>query len=113
MRHDVYIVWMTPKTKVCSADANSAQGQSQGQSQTGKKEVGFDQLEVGDRVEIEFNRHEDSAAQKNIHQSPQMHQKHGRHRTHVGYATAITILPPRTHDQSSSEGREGERGRNR
>ena len=67
-----------------------------------KKEVTLDQLEVGDRVEVQFTPEEDSAAHNNVHQSQQMRQKHGRHRTHVGYATAITIMPSREHGQSSS-----------
>jgi hypothetical protein len=95
-RHNVYVVWLTPKTKVCEATNESVT------SEHAKKEVMLDQLEVGDRVEVEFTRAEDSVAHNNIHQSQQMRQKHGRHRTHVGYATAVTILPSREHAQSSS-----------
>ena len=95
-RHNVYIAWLTPRTKVCEATHES------GTSQNAKKEVTLDQLEVGDHVEVQFTPEEDSAAHNNVHQSQQMRQKHGRHRTHVGYAMAITIMPSREHGQSSS-----------
>ena len=32
MRHDVYIVWMTPKTKVCTANADAASTGQKGPS---------------------------------------------------------------------------------
>jgi len=95
-RHNVYIVWLTPKTKVCEATHES------GTSQNAKKEVTLDQLEVGDHVDVQFTPEEDSVAHNNVHQSQQMRQKHGRHRTHVGYATAITIMPSREHGQSNA-----------
>jgi hypothetical protein len=95
-RHNVYVVWLTPKTKVCQETHES------GSTERARKECAFDELEVGDRVEVQFTPEEDSAAHQNIHQSQQMRQKHGRHRTHVGYATAITIMPPHEHAQSSS-----------
>jgi hypothetical protein len=95
-RHNVYVVWLTPKTKVCQETRET------GSTEHAKKECALDELEVGDRVEVQFTREEDSAPHQNVHQSQQMRQKHGRHRTHVGYATAITIMPPREHAQSSS-----------
>ena len=102
-RHDVYIVWLTQKTKVCEAsrEAGGASENARG-SDHAKKEVACDQLEVGDRVEVQFVPQEDSAAHNNIHLSQPMRQKHGRHRTHVGFASAITILPPREHGQAGS-----------
>jgi hypothetical protein len=108
-RHNIYIVWLTPKTKVCEAarDAGTSDrakdaAPESGTSEHAKKEVALDQLEVGDHVEIQFTRNEDSASHNNIHQSEQMRRKHGRHRTHVGFATTITIMPPSDHAQSSS-----------
>jgi hypothetical protein len=95
-RHNVYIVWLTPKTKVCETTQKS------GTSEHAKKEVMLDKLEVGDRVEVQFAPAEDSVAHNNVHQSQQIRQKHGCHRTHVGYATEITILPSREHAQLSS-----------
>jgi hypothetical protein len=66
---------------------------NQTQSQQGeKKECTLDQIEVGDHVEIQFNRREESGANSVAHQTEQMRQKHGRHRTFVGTATSITIL---------------------
>lgn len=101
-RHNVYVVWMTPKTKVCRASHETGAAEHAKTSEDAQKECAFDELEVGDHVEVQFTPEEDSAAHHNIHQSQQMRQKHGRHRTHVGYATAITIMPPREHGQSSS-----------
>jgi hypothetical protein len=89
-RHNVYIVWMTPRTKVCELEKS---GQTQAETGAGKREVGFDQLEVGDHVEIQFSKSEESGANAGIHQTDRMRSKHGRHRTFVGYASAITILP--------------------
>ncbi len=116
-RHNVYMVWLTPRTKVCEASAeqgrpNSALEQvrrrtqaSQGQNQASqgeKKECTLDQLEVGDHVVISFNPREESGASSVAHQTEQMRQKHGRHRTYVGYATEITIVTPRDEDRSDS-----------
>jgi hypothetical protein len=104
-RHNVYIVMLTPRTKVCEASRDSEKSsQTPGQSEAQKKEVALDQLEVGDHVEIQFARREDSGANNFAHQTEQMRQKHGRHRTYVGYATSVTILPSKDHDQSSSAG---------
>ena len=102
-RHNVYIVWLTPKTKVCQATQNhESRATERATSDQEKKEVMLDQLEVGDRVEVAFTPQEESAEHANVHQTEQMRGKHGRHRTHVGYATAITILPAREHGQSGS-----------
>jgi phosphatidate phosphatase PAH1 len=98
-RHNVYVVWMTPKTKVCEATNESGASQN-ARSESSKKECALDRLEVGDHVEVQFTPQDESAAHSNIHQSEQMRSKHGRHRTHVGYATAITIMPSKDHDQS-------------
>jgi hypothetical protein len=117
-RHNVYMVWLTPKTKICEAGAEHGkssqnQNQSQRQSQAEKKEVTLDQLEVGDHVEIQFNRREESGANSVAHQTEQMRQKHGRHRTFVVNASSITILPSRDEDRSGSktEGSSSERPR--
>jgi len=45
-RHNVYMVWMTPKTKVCCEN-----GEGSDRSQGNKSEVTLDKLEVGDHVE--------------------------------------------------------------
>jgi hypothetical protein len=95
-RHNVYIVWLSPKTKICETADGSAK------SDGNKKECSLAQLEVGDHVEAQFTPHEDSAAHNNVHLSQQMREKHGRHRTHVGFATEITILPGSDHDRSNA-----------
>jgi hypothetical protein len=119
-RHNVYIVWMTPRTKVWEATeepgrSNQDQRENRGQtqSQSGSKEVTLDKLEVGDHVEIQFTHHEQSGATNDVHQTQRMREKHGRHRTFVGTATSITILPPMEHQQSGSrrEARSFERPR--
>jgi hypothetical protein len=117
-RHNVYVAWLTPRTTICettaaSASANHEQRQEKGQSpnQSGKKELALDQLEVGDHVEIQFSPQDESGANKNVHQNQQMRQKHGRHRTFVGYAMSIAVQPSGDHKQtnSSSERTSGER----
>ncbi len=91
-RHNVYYVWLSPQTKVCESSAASEKaGQSQGAAGQ-KAEVALDRLEVGDHVEIQFTRREDSAGTQSAHQTEQMRNKHGRHRTFVGSATSVTIL---------------------
>lgn len=104
-RHNVYIVWLTPKTKVCTAQAGGVKSNDGStKSEAEKKEMAFDQLEVGDHVEIAFTPFEDSDAHKHVHQSQHMQSKHGRHRTHIGYATAITILSTPEQGQNGSAG---------
>jgi hypothetical protein len=93
-RHNVYYVWMTPKTKVCESWALPEKSNTQTETQRSdqKREVSFENLEVGDHVEIQFAMRDDSST-ASAHQTEQMRRKHGRHRTHVGYATEVTILP--------------------
>jgi hypothetical protein len=117
-RHNVYIAWLTPRTKICEAPADTDKanqdqnrGKRESQSSIGNKEVALDQLEVGDHVEIQFNRGEESGANSGVHQTQQMRQKHGRHRTFVGFATAITILPSREHNQAGTRGESNPTGR--
>jgi hypothetical protein len=122
MRHNVYMVWLSPRTKVCEASAgygrssathdaadanrNAADGDKTANRDKNMKEVTLDQLEVGDRVEIKFNKREDSAGNTLAHQSDQMRQKYGRHRTYVVDATSITILPSDGRDNDRSATRE-------
>jgi hypothetical protein len=104
-RHNVYIAWLTPRTKICDAkDDRGQEGQNRdaNAASSTKKELALDQLEVGDHVEIKFSHGDNSASNAGVHQTQQMRQKHGRHRTFVGFATEVTVLPHRDHDQSSS-----------
>ncbi len=110
-RHNVYFVWLSPRTKICEMSAehtNSTQAQRQ---QAEKKECTLDQIEVGDHVEIQFSRRQESSGNSIAHQTEQMRQKHGRHRTFVGNASSITILAYKDGDRSGSkpEGNSGER----
>lgn len=110
-RHSIYIAWLMPRTKICECADESAkssqgerrnQGQGQTQNQNDRKEIAFDQLEVGDHVELQFSPGDESASNRGVHQSPQMRQKHGRHRTFVGFATEITVVPRKDHDKTST-----------
>ncbi len=108
-RHNVYMIWLSPKTKVCQKGMDSGKpGET--------KECTLDKLEIGDRVEIEYRTREDSASnsQKDTAKAQEMRNKHGRHRTYHGYATAITIMPhPDMHkdsDHSSKESKESSTG---
>jgi len=110
-RHNVYIAWLTPRTRIFEAseqpgksDQKEPQSASQTQSHGERKECTFDQIEVGDHVEIQFTPQEESGANNNVHQNQQMRQTHGRNRTFVGYATSIKVLPAKDHDKSSSGG---------
>jgi hypothetical protein len=95
-RENIYIVWLSPRTKVCEAgNAGGRAGQ--------KKETSLDRVEVGDTVEIEFTPHEETAGHPGASQTAQMRQKHGRDRTHVGEAEEITILPSK-HESGKSDG---------
>ncbi len=121
-RHNIYIAWLTPRTKICECtdeSAKSGQGdrqnssQGQAQSQSDRKEIAFDQLEIGDHVELQFSPGKDSGSNRGVHQSPQMRQKHGHHRTFVGFATAITVMPRKDHDKANAttDARSNERAR--
>jgi hypothetical protein len=104
-RHNVYIAWLTPRTKVCDASeerGREGRNNAANAASSTKKEIALDQLEVGDHVEIRFSPGDNSAANAGTHQTQQMRQKHGRHRTFVGFATEVTILPSSEHHQASS-----------
>jgi hypothetical protein len=108
-RHNVYIAWLSPRTKITESGRHAGtsdpnQRRNDGQSQAGgeNKALSFDQLEVGEHVEVQFSMVEDSNASNNVHQNQQMRQRHGRHRTFVGYATSITIRPSGDHDKTGA-----------
>src|SRR5262249_36263145 len=102
------------KTKICECTEESGpsrQGQDQASHKGDKKECGLDQLEVGDHVEIQFNRRDESGEGHVAHQSERMRGKHGRHRTHVGYATEVTILVPKDGEHARSGSQEKEQSK--
>jgi hypothetical protein len=92
-RETVYIAWLSPRTKVYQASDDSGK--------SGKKEVSFDQIDVGEHVEIQFNPREETDADAGANQTEQMRRKHGRNRIVIGDAMAITILPSKDDDKSS------------
>jgi hypothetical protein len=108
-RHNIYIAWLSPRTKITekghgtvTSDANQRRNPGQTPDRDENMALRFDQLEVGDHVEVQFSMHEDSNASTNVHLNQQMRQRHGRHRTFVGYATSITVLPDGEHDKASA-----------
>ncbi len=110
-RHDVYIIWMSPRTKVCECSEDSAKSnrdQSSSSSKGEKKECSLDKLEVGDYVEVQFQPRDESNETHVAHQTERMREKHGRHRTHVGIATEVTILGSQEGEHSGSGSQEKE-----
>jgi hypothetical protein len=95
-RANIYHVWLTPKTKVCTCCDESGKPAE-------KKECGLDKLQVGDRVEVTFARRDDSASNAGANLSEQMKSKHGRHRIYSIDAQEVTILPA-MHEASGSSG---------
>jgi len=100
-RANVYMVWLSPKTKVCSCCDDSGK-------ETAKKECNIDKLEVGDRVEITYSRREGSAANLVGHLTDLMKSKHGRRRIQAVDAQEVTILPAMHEGSSSSSAKSGD-----
>jgi hypothetical protein len=110
-RHDVYIVWLSPRTKLCECMEESGKSnatKNQGSNKTEKKECSLEKLEVGDHVEIQFQPREESSENHVAHQTERMREKHGRHRTHVGSASEVTIIVLKDDEQSHSASKEKE-----
>jgi len=115
-RHNVYIVWLTPNTKVCEANQSGSGQANARDSERGAaskpRELSWEQLEVGDHVEVTFTRREgtDSTASgpAQATSGTATSRKHGRHRTYFGDAVSITILPE---SQSQHYGYSPDQGR--
>jgi len=86
-RANVYMVWLSPKTKVSSRCDDSGK-------ETAKKDCGLDKLEIGDHVEISFSRRDETVGHSGSSVSDAMKTRHGRHRIYAVNAQEITILPP-------------------
>jgi len=104
-RHNVYIVWLSPRTKVCecmeeSGKSNAAKPES---DKGEKKACSLDKIEIGDHVEVQFQPRDESSETHFAHQTDRMREKHGRHRTHVGIATEVTILVPKDQEHFNSK----------
>ncbi len=89
-RHNVYLVWLSPKTKVCECCDESGKSSE-------AKECSWDKLEIGDRVEVVMTTRDKSGSNSNDKAA----MKHGRHRTFMGDANEIRILP--NEDQGSKD----------
>jgi hypothetical protein len=83
-RQNVYLVWLSPKTKVCKAKIGGGD----------KEQCPLDALEVGDRVEIQMAPRTESSSNNQGTPTDAMRKKHGRNRIFVGDAAEITILAP-------------------
>ncbi len=107
-RHNVYYVWLTPRTKICEGTARGEKTAAAGETARSgqKREITLDNLEVGDHVEIQFTKNDDSGSTGSAHQTEQMRRKHGRHRTHVGFASEITVLPDMGSHEAQGERRD-------
>jgi len=127
-RHNVYLVWITPRTEIRRAAARRGDGDRDAQSNERQNQntadasrntsaVSFDLLEVGDRVEVRFHPRNTASENQNS-----MNRRHGRHRTYFGDASAITILSEpgqydrdrdRTGDRDGDRDSSGNRDTNR
>jgi len=98
-REDVYIAWLSPKTKVCECTNSSGKSDS-------TKDCSLDRLEIGDRVEMKFVPRSDSQSGTTV-QNDKARTKHGRHRTWVGEANSITIMPAMASNKSTNGSKSG------
>ena len=59
---NVYIVWLTPSTKICEGQAHGGKAAAAGETrrEDQKRELALDNLEVGDHVEIQFTKNDES-----------------------------------------------------
>jgi hypothetical protein len=99
-RMNVYVLAISSKTKVCEVKEMGKEG-----SASAKEEAcELDKLEIGDRVEVTFES-KMTSEDKNKDDAKTEIQKHGRHRTYFGTATAIKIMeePVRFDRSNASE----------
>jgi hypothetical protein len=102
-RMNVYVIAVNDKTKVCECKEAGKEGSA---SAAKEEKCDLDKLEIGDRVEIQFEPRDESSGSHVAHQTERMREKHGRHRTHVGYATEVTIMTSREEEHSGSKEKE-------
>ena len=94
-RRNIYIVSISPRTKVYQASGDSRKADQ-------KKEASLDRVDVGEVVEVQMTRRAETAAEPGVDQSGPARRKHGRYRVVLGDAKEITILSPATEDKPSS-----------
>jgi len=98
-RMNVYVVAISPKTKVCECTTTGKDSSTS----TKEEACDIDKLEIGDRVEVCFNPKMPSNSSEEKDNNKASTQKHGRHRTYFGNATAVKILTePTEGDHSAS-----------
>jgi hypothetical protein len=128
-RHNLYIVWLTPRTEIRNAASYRDRGrndQERGNQERGNANTkadanrggvealaGFTDLEVGDRVEVRFL--QTRSGEENATTSSR---RHGRHRIYFGNAQSITILSEpsqndRDRDRDSNRDDDANRDRDR
>jgi len=138
-RHNVYLVAITPRTKVRMAnsssgdnananargnDDNNANAKANRNSNNNNDanndrgiDVALERLEVGDRVEVTMNIRDESGSGSNAgnanagNANAAARAKHGRHRTYFGDAVEINILDTNDGDRGDADSnRDGGRG---
>jgi hypothetical protein len=97
-RENIYVVWLSPRTKVCKCEACDASGKP---DPAKTEPCDLAKLEVGDRVTVKFNRRDESATSPGANHSESMRMKHGRHRILSVDAQEITIIPPARDEKPS------------
>jgi hypothetical protein len=101
-RMNVYVLAVSPTTKVCEVSMGK-----EGSASAKEEASEIDKLEIGDRVEISFEPRMSSDEKDNGKVEVQ---KHGRHRTYFGTATAIKIIDePVRFDSSAPSGQKTEK----
>jgi len=102
-RMNVYVVAISPRTKVCECTATSKDGSSS----TKEEPCDIDKLEIGDHVEVCFDPKMASKSSDDKEEARDSSRKHGRHRVVFGNATAVKILDePMGSEHSASNSKE-------
>jgi hypothetical protein len=97
-RENIYIVWLSPRTKVCKCEAFEDSGKP---DPAKTQACDLAKLEVGDRVAVKFNRRDESATSPGANHTESMRMKHGRHRIASVDAQEVTILPAARDEKAS------------
>jgi len=101
-RMNVYVLAISPKTKVCECKETGKEGAVS----TKEEACDLDKVEIGDRVEVCYNPKTASRSSDDKGDSKASTQKHGRHRTYFGVATAVKIMAePMDNEHSASQER--------
>lgn len=98
-RHNrnVYILAVSPRTKVRDASRENAKDRNEEKGQPSS----IDALEIGDRVEAKFTPREDDKSSSGADANRRV--KHGRHRIFAGEAISLTILAEPNREGESSD----------